>query len=788
MEKLSNLINFKKKQPATDNIERWQVNVSGIVQGVGFRPFVLRSANKYGISGFVLNLTGEVRIEAQGSANKLISFVNDVWEKAPRSAQVNDLNINKIELAVDEQGFSILPSLPQHGSKIFPSPDIALCDECGKEMLEYGNNRYMHPFISCTDCGPRYSIQKSSPYDRDTTTMTYYDTCESCSNEYKDINDRRLHSQTNCCHHCGPSVSMHSLYHPELCVDNLLETDVRRIKEACELLENDGILMIKGVGGYHLACKATSSLAVLRMRQLKQRPKKPLAIMTKNLAEAYKVAEIGPEERRLLTSPAAPIVILNKRKDSNLSTMLAPGSEKIGIMLAYTPLHQVILNYFKQPIVLTSANLKGNPIEYSNKKARERLSRHVDCVIDNNREIVNPLDDSVAMVLKKQTMLLRRSRGYVPESLNLDFTSRPMLACGGDIKSTFCLSDGQKAFLGPYTGDLDSWPNFKRFVNNINNMRSLLDIQPTTVVHDMHPHYKSTEFALSEYADQTIAIQHHHAHIVSCMVEKQLDENVIGVAFDGSGWGLDGNVWGGEFMISNREKFVRAAHLRYMPMPGGDQSAKKPYRMAGAISQMVKDPKTACGIINTINISDHELSFIEKQVKVGINTPYTSSMGRLFDIIAAITGISREISYEAEAAIELEELAGKDIAGWYDLDYSGKNLTIIDYEPMLTQIITDISEGLKTSHISAKFHNTIANMIYEVCSKIRDSFALDKVVLSGGVFQNRLLLQKSVDLLEGAKFDVHFNNMVPINDNGIAIGQMAIANQLIASKDNQQCA
>lgn len=788
MDRLANIINFKKKQRASESIERWRINVSGVVQGVGFRPFALRSAKEHDITGFVLNMAGEVSIEAQGTTEKLISFTNDIWEKAPRSAQLNDLKIAKISLVADDSTFEIKPSSPQTGNAVYPAPDIALCDDCKTELFEYGNERYMHPFISCTDCGPRFSIQNISPYDRDNTSMASFTTCDTCDREYENIDDRRLHSQTNSCHHCGPSVSTYSLYHPELCVDNLLETDITKLREVCELLENDGILLIKGIGGYHYACKATSSLAVLRMRQLKQRPKRPLAIMVKDLTDAYKVADINQEERRLLTSPAAPIVILDRRKDSDLSSLLAPGSAKIGVMLAYTPLHHILLNYFKKPIVLTSANLKDNPIEYSNNDARENLAKHADCVIDHNREIANPCDDSVVRVARKQTLFMRRSRGYVPESLGLDFKSVPMLACGGDIKSSFCLAYGDKAFMGQYTGDLDSWSNFKRYVSNIQNMSSLLNIKPEVVVHDMHPFYRSTEFALSEYADQTIGIQHHHAHVASCMVEKQLNENVIGVAFDGSGWGLDGKVWGGEFLICNREKFVRAAHLRYMPMPGGDQSVKKPYRMAAAIAQIIKDPGVARKIISTINISDHELSFIEKQVNTGLNTPYTSSVGRLFDIVAAITGISKEVTYEGEAAIELEELAPRDIAGSYDFLFEGKDLLTIDYEPMLTQIMHDLTEGFKASQISAKFHNTMVRMVLETCDRIRKRFSLHKVVLSGGVFQNKLLLERSADLLEDSGFDIYFNNVLPINDNGIALGQMAIANKILESKENQICA
>lgn len=787
MSRLTDFVNLKKKLKSTGNTERWQVRVSGVVQGVGFRPFILRTANRYELTGYVLNQTGEVLVEAQGDVQRLISFANDIWEKSPGPARINDLKIKKIKLWGDEDTFSIRASVEGNKNSVFPSPDIALCDSCKNELNSRSNDRYLHAFISCTNCGPRYTIQISGPYDRINTTMDNFKECEACKTEYNDVSDRRLHSQTNCCHHCGPSVSIYSFYHPELCVENLLQINMSKIREVCELLENDGIVMVKGIGGYHYACKATSALAVLRMRQLKQRPKKPLAVMVKDLLDANKLAEINPEERRLLASPASPIVVLTKRKDSNLTPLIAPGSNKVGVMLAYSPLHQLIFKYFKEPLVMTSANLKDRPIEYINTTARDELAKNIDCIIDHNRDIINPCDDSVVRVIDKQPVFMRRSRGYVPESVSLDFKSNPMLALGGDIKSTFALASGEKAFLGPFTGDLQSWHNFKRFTANIESLSALLKIKPEVVAHDMHPSYKSTELALSEYTDKTIAVQHHHAHVVSCMVEKQIKENVIGIAFDGSGWGLDETIWGGEFLICNREKFIRAAHLRTMPIPGGNKTIKNPYRMAAAVAQVVSDKKLSEKIIGILNLADHELSFIEKQICVGLNTPHTSSMGRLFDIVAAITGISRTTSYEGEAAVELEEAANPHFNGSYRFDITGKDLLELNYETLLSEIVDDISKGINASDISAKFHNAIALMLRDVCLLIRDRFALQKVVLAGGVFQNKLLLHKAVRLLKSQNFDAHYSNIAPINDNGIALGQIAIANAIIASKEKQQC-
>lgn len=757
------------------------IKASGVVQGVGFRPFIYRIANIYKINGVVKNLDGDVFVEAQGSIRDLISFVNHIWESPPRSARVKDLKIQKIQLKADEVGFAIMPSASNSKRPAAtPSPDIAICPNCKEELFEIDNQRYLHPFISCTDCGPRFSIHIAIPFDRQYTTMSLFSLCSWCKKEYGEPLDKRFHSQTNCCHQCGPSLNVYSIYHPDLCTGKITYENTKKIEEACELLQNDGVMLLKGVGGYHLICKASSSRAISKIRQIKKRAKKPLAVMAKDLGSAYEIAHVSPDERRLLTSPAAPIVLLKQRKDTDLSPLLAPGNNKIGVILAYSPIHQLLFKYINEPLVATSGNLTGYPIEYSNKRSRKALAGKVDVIIDHNRKIQNPCDDSVVRVVDKKNIFIRRARGYVPEGVELDFESVPMLGCGGDMKSTFCLASGKTAYAGQFVGDLDSWHNFNRYTENIERMISLLNIKPEVISHDMHPDYRSTQFALSKYPGKTIETQHHHAHIVACMLEKHVKEKVIGIAFDGAGWGTDGKIWGSEFLICDREKFERVAHLRYMPMPGGDKCAKSPYRMAAAVACAIENKDTAQKIINSIHIPEYEFSFIEKQIKVGLNTPYTSSMGRLFDILAAISGISRNVTYEGEAAIELEEISAESSEdGHYEfsiLDIDGKK--IVDYEPVIAEAISDMRAGTTVEDISAKFHNSVVVLINELCSLFANQYKTNKIVLSGGVFQNKRLLEDSFHLLTQNGFEVYTSNIMPVNDNGISLGQIGIANAM----------
>lgn len=793
MANLLNRIKLIKERRGTAIAENWQIKISGIVQGVGFRPFVYRLASLYRVCGTVKNIDGDVLIDAQGIIKDLISFVNHILERPPQPARIKDVQIEKIQQIPNTNEFVILPSQSNpktHKQVIFPAPDIAICPDCKNELFEPGNRRYLHPFISCTDCGPRFSVNLEIPFDRRRTTMSVFQLCDLCNEEYVSPLDRRFHSQTNCCYHCGPALSTHSIYHPDLCIEKMTGENITRINEVCQLLQNDGIILLKGISGYHLVCKATSSRATNKIRQMKARPKKPLAVMVKDLGDAYEIADIEPEERRLLTSPGAPIVLLRQKKGTDLSLLLAPGSNKIGVMLAYSPMHQILLNYINEPLVMTSGNLKDYPIEFLNEQSNKIFAKKVDAIIDHNRKIQNPCDDSVVQVVSKQTVFIRRARGFVPEGIELDFISPPMLGCGGDMKSTFCLASDKTAYMGQFTGNLDSWHNFNRYVENIYRMASLLNIRPEFVVHDMHPNYRSTQFALSKYSGKTVAVQHHHAHIVACMLEKHINENVIGIAFDGAGWGIDKKVWGGEFLVCDRERFNRAAHLRYMPMPGGDKCTKLPYRMAAAAACEISDKSVAGKIMEMVQIPEYELSFLEKQIRSGLNTPYTSSIGRLFDIIAAITEISKTVSFEGEAAIELEEIAIEPHETEYyefviDDRYGEK---IIDWEAVLSEVVKDMETGVTVGEISAKFHNSIVRLIERLSLELSYKYNINKVVLSGGVFQNKLLLEKALKLLSKSGLEVYISNILPINDNGIAAGQIGIANAMIAAKNKKMCA
>ncbi len=715
--------------------KRVRVSLRGIVQGVGFRPFVYRVARRLDLVGFARNSSSGFVAEVEGPAEAVDSFVAIITSEPPPLARIREIDIEDAALSGDA-GFVIRESVEQAGEFALISPDIATCDACRRDFLDPANRRHGYPFTNCTDCGPRYSIVEDIPYDRPNTTMRTFRLCDDCRAEYEDPSDRRFHAQPNACPRCGPSLSM-------------------PVAEARRRLAAGEIVAIKGIGGFHLACDANNVAAVERLRSRKKRSDKPFAVMCVNLMAAEEICVVGETDRSALESPEHPIVVL-PRRDSRLRHC-APGNRTIGVMLPYTPLHHLLfLDAPYRVLVMTSGNLSEEPIVISNGEARARLAGVADAFLTHDRDIYMRADDSVVRTFQGLPRVLRRSRGYVPRTID---TGRPMpelLACGGDLKNAFCLTKGTHAILSPHIGDLENYESQRFFEETLANLKKLFRVAPVAVVHDLHPLYESTKYALRLAGVDRIAVQHHHAHVASCMAENGLDGAVIGVAFDGSGYGTDGKIWGGEFLVARYDGFERYAHFRYFPMAGGDTAVREPWRAALAFGY---EPP---------GIPESKLRVVRRMIETGFNTIETSSCGRLFDAVASIIGLRQEITFEGQAAIELEMIADPSEEGVYPHDD-------LDFRPAVEAIVRDAGKGVAQPVIAAKFHNTIAEAIARVCRRMRAETGLGRVCLSGGTFQNHLLLSRTIPQLRRAGLEVFLHAQVPSNDGGIALGQAVIA-------------
>ena len=750
-----------------------RISVRGVVQGVGFRPFVYLLAARYNLRGWVSNTSEDVKIEVEGNKQDIELFINDLREQAPPLSHIEDIKVTAGR-PENYAKFEIRPSVPEAGKYQLVSPDIATCPDCTGEIFSPADRRYRYPFTNCTNCGPRFTIINDIPYDRPNTTMQSFLMCPECQREYNDPFDRRFHAQPNACPLCGPQLEL------RIAQGSLVDTD-DIIKKAGELLKNGKIVAIKGLGGFLLACDATSDKAVNLLRRRKNRPAKPLAIIVSNLDEVKRHCEVNEDESKLLTSPSSPIVLLKWKTGSNISQAVAPGLKYLGVMLPYTPLHHLLLKEVGLPLVMTSGNLSEEPIARDNDEALKRLAGIADYFLMHNRDIYARYDDSVMIVDQGIPRFTRRARGYAPYPIRLPFKSKQILGCGAEEKNTFCLTRDNYAFVSQHIGDMENLETLEHYVNTIALYKKLFRIEPQVIAHDMHPEYLPTKYAKELAAKEKIKlfpVQHHHAHIASCLADNGVAGPVIGVAFDGTGYGTDGNIWGGEFIVADYKKFDRLAHLEYLPLAGGAQAIRKPYRTA--IGYLL-----ASGIELDKNlplfkdIDKSELQIIKEQVAKRINAPLTSSMGRLFDAVAALSGIRGIIEYEAQAAIDLEMLAyiAADETGPYPFSLTQHDGTsVIRLHDLFIGIIKDILNKIPEAVIAARFHNTIAQMILEVCHSISAKTGIKKVALSGGVFQNRLLLRKTVPLLESAGFEVYTHRQVPCNDGGISLGQVVIAN------------
>ena len=775
---------------AKQSLNAASISIRGIVQGVGFRPFVYGLALKHDLKGQVYNTSEDVRIEVEGTADAIRQFERDLKTTAPPLADIENIGI-EYHRPVGYKSFEIRKSQAQKGKYQLVSPDVATCQACLGELLNPQDRRYRYPFTNCTNCGPRFTIIDDMPYDRPRTTMRYFRMCRQCQAEYDNPLDRRFHAQPNACPTCGPQVQL---------VDSqgTLIEEANPIGAAGTLLKEGKIIAIKGLGGFLLACDATSDRAIKTLRKRKKRPSKPFAVMVATVDEAKKHCHVSRDEERLLTSPQSPIVLMRWRQRSSVSRQVAPNLRFLGVMLAYTPLHHILLGDCGLPLVMTSGNLSEEPIARDNDEALRRLSGIADYFLINNRDIYSRYDDSVAMVERGVVQLTRRARSYAPYPIRLPFKTRQVLGCGAEEKNTFCLTMDNYAFVSQHIGDMENMETLEHFNSTISLYKRLFHIEPEIAAHDLHPDYLASKYAreLGESGMKLVPVQHHHAHIAACMADNGLDSPVIGVAFDGTGMGADGNIWGGEFLVADYRGYERMAHLEYLPLPGGHAAIKRPYRTAigytlalseeDALSTVIGAEAKQSELASVRRVTEVEIDVIKRQIERKINSPLTSSMGRLFDAVSALLGIRGEIDYEGQAAIELEMAAYDDDLGQANADESypyriadDHGMKVVLLRNLFSAIIDDLHRDTSKGTISVRFHNTVARMTSQMCRLIADEIGIKQVALSGGVFQNRLLFRKTVSLLESSGFQVFTHSQVPCNDGGISLGQAVIANSAI---------
>jgi len=762
------------------NSELAHLSVRGVVQGVGFRPFVYGLAAKHNLKGWVCNTSEDVKIEIEGEAEAIEQFKLELQTKAPPLARIEGIAIN-YRSPIGYKNFEIRSSIAEEGKYQLISPDIATCQACLSELLEPNNRRYRYPFTNCTNCGPRFTIIEDMPYDRPKTTMRYFQMCHQCQEEYNNPLDRRFHAQPNACPKCGPKIELVDAQGKAVASPDPIAT-------ASRLLRRGNIIAIKGLGGFLLACDATNKTAVKTLRERKRRPFKPFAIMVTNMGEIKRHCHVSPEEEKLLTSPQSPIVLMRWKKDSPVSQEVAPNLAYLGVMLPYTPLHHILLRDTGLPLVMTSGNLSEEPIANDNDEALRRLKGIADYFLIHNRDIYSRYDDSVAIVERGINQLVRRARSYAPYPITLPFKSKQVLGCGAEMKNTFCLTRDNYAFLSQHIGDMENTETLEHFGNTISLYKRLFRIEPEIVAYDLHPDYLSTKYAqeLSKSGSKLIPVQHHHAHIASCMADNGLQSPIIGVTLDGTGMGADRYIWGGEFLVADYKGFSRLGHLEYLPLPGGDAAIKRPYRTAIGYILSLSGENALRRLAFMEQVSKVEVEIIKRQIERRLNSPLTSSMGRLFDAVSALIGIRSKIDYEGQAAVELEMAAYKACPehseGTNDNEsypYSitkDRGMRIIKLGELFQAILEDLKQGSSKARISVKFHNTVAQMTKEMCQLIASETGINQVALSGGVFQNRLLLKKTVTLLESNGFQVFTHKQVPCNDGGISLGQAVIAN------------
>jgi hydrogenase maturation protein HypF len=754
---------------------RLKISIGGIVQGVGFRPFIYRLARKHNLTGYVLNNPEGVEIEAEGRLDNVSAFLPSIVQERPPRARIDTISAYFQDNLHDDR-FVIKDSDRSTGRTVLVSPDIATCPDCLRELRSAGDRRCRYPFINCTNCGPRYTIIADIPYDRVNTTMHAFRLCPDCQKEYLDPLDRRFHAEPNACWICGPRVDLKDESGASVnCADP--------IESAISALHRGMVVAVKGLGGFHLAVDAMNENAVRLLRSRKHREEKPLAIMARDIEAVMSFAVVSDKEEEILLRTERPIVLLRKRAGSAIADSVAPGNRRLGVMLPYTPLHHLLLDGGFTALVMTSANISEEPIAIDIADAKARLGGIVDLYLDHNREILSRCDDSVVRVHDGEMLFLRRSRGWVPLPRTIELSPPAILACGGHLKNTIALSRRNQVFLSQHVGDLENLPAFEFFKATVDHLERILEVRPEVVAHDMHPDYLSTRFAMDLAIPRKVGVQHHHAHIASCLGEVGIDGPVIGFALDGTGYGPDGTIWGCEALIATRASYERVGHLAQVAMPGGEAAVREPWRMAlSHLDRALDGDLDRIDLEAIIKRDPREISIVRSMLSKGINSPLTSSCGRLFDAVASMCDLRHEVSYEGQAAIELEMTASLDDVEPYTVDIGDEGgVLVIRTEPLVAAILTEIEEGRGIATISARFHSWVAHSLLDVAIRLRAEHGIGTVALSGGCFQNEILLRLAVTLLRNHGFTVLANRLVPTNDGGVSFGQVIVAAARIGS-------
>jgi len=761
------------------NSQRRKITVGGAVQGVGFRPFVYRLARDLHLAGWVANSGQGVFIEVEGGPEPLEEFLIRLETDKPSAAIVQSLRVSRLPPAGLGE-FEIRPSSKDGEKTAFVLPDIATCLDCLREIFDPANRRHLYPFTNCTHCGPRFSIIEALPYDRGNTSMKKFAMCAECEREYHDALDRRFHAQPNACPNCGPHLELWDAKGKILarCHDALL-TAASEIRSA-------RIVALKGIGGFQLFVDARNEDAVRVLRQGKHREEKPFALMYPSLESVREECRVSELEERLLLSPEAPIALLERRSQisnfkSEIAPNVAPGNPSLGIMLPYSPLHYLLMRELSFPVVATSGNLSDEPICTDEEEALERLQGIADVFLVHDRPIVRHVDDSIVRVMLDGEMMLRRARGYAP--LPVAQIAPTILSLGAHLKNSVALSAGGSVFVSQHIGDLETPQAHAAFRNVVSDLPRLYEADPEAVACDLHPDYVSTRYA-QQLGPPVIAVQHHYAHVLSCMAEHELNGSALGVAWDGTGLGTDGTIWGGEFLVVNEKSFERAAHFRQFRLPGGDASIKEPRRTALGVLYEIFGEKVfeRRELIPVQSFSESELRLLRPMLRNAINAPITSSAGRLFDAVAALIGLRQEVHFEGQAALELEFAVQSGITEAYRFHLKGSEPLIIDWEPAVLEILSDIARGEESSVMTAKFHNGLTEAITAVARKIGET----RIVLTGGCFQNKYLLEHSVRGLMHAGLDVYWHRRIPPNDGGIAVGQIAAAARVLRDEASSE--
>jgi len=755
-----------------------RLHVTGLVQGVGFRPFVHRLASRLELAGWVRNRAAGVEIVVEGGAAAIERFIAALRSEAPPLARLEHVAIETIE-PTGCADFVIAPSRDDPTQRQPVSPDVALCAACEAELLDPRNRRFRYPFITCTDCGPRFTVIEAMPYDRERTSMRMFPQCGACLTEYRTPGDRRHHSESNSCAQCGPTLWLEV-------AGGRTDGSERALEAAGALLRDGRIVAVKGLGGFHLAVDAADDGAVRRLRVRKHRDAKPLAVMVRTLEEARALAEVPPAAAALLQSGERPIVLLRARARSPLAPSVAPGLDCVGVMLAYTPLHHLLLMAVERPLVMTSGNRSEEPIAITNADARQRLDGIADALLLHDREIVSRYDDSVVRVVQDRPLFLRRARGYAPLPIHLPVPSpMPLVAVGPHLKHTFTLVHGDRGYVSQHIGDLENLETLEHFRATFHAYRNLFRVSPTAAVHDLHPGYLSTEVAQQLGLERVIAVQHHHAHIAAVLAEHGERGPAVGLAFDGTGYGDDGNIWGAETLIADLRRYQRVGQLRYAPLPGGDLATRQPWRVLRGYATL--DPAVVAVLEpGWADIDPREVALAGRQVAAGINAPLASSVGRLFDAAAALLGVRRVAHYEAQAAMELEALAGDGPAEPLPLPVSGApGQWTLEPVPLLVALAAGRRAGVPTAKLAAAFHEAVAAGAVELAARAARWAALDTVVLAGGAFQNARLLGTVRRLLTERELRVLVPQRLSPNDGAVSFGQAAVAAAQLAAADPQ---